>query len=209
MGNNILITGEVLHQKWKRFADLAGVVEDKCLNLSEGWLAHFKTRNGLKQFKCHSQAGSADPEKVERERWHKMSGVKGNKTRLTYTFTANATGSKKLLPMVIGKAYKLQAFGKKTGMQLGFYYSRLYSCPYMYQEWLQQWDQELVAKNHKILLLQDNFLGHIVPDGLQNICVENFEANLTAHVQPMDQGIIQCFKARHCRASFIEHAIDK
>lgn len=68
MGNNILITGEVLHQKWKRFADLAGVVEDECLNLSEGWLAHFKTRNGLKQFKCHSQAGSADPEKVERER---------------------------------------------------------------------------------------------------------------------------------------------
>ena len=31
---------------------------------------------------------------------------------------------------------------------------------------------------------------HIVPEGLQNIRVENFSPNLTAHVQPMDQGII-------------------
>lgn len=32
--------------------------------------------------------------------------------------------------------------------------------------------------------------------------------NLTVHVQPMDQGIIQCFKA-HYWGRFIEHAIDK
>ena len=29
MGDNILITGEVLHQKWKKFANLAVVPEDK------------------------------------------------------------------------------------------------------------------------------------------------------------------------------------
>ena len=57
----------------------------------------------------------------------------------------------------------------------------------LYQEWLQQWDRKLRAENRKILLFQDNFSGHIVPDGLQNICVENFEPNLTAHVQPMDR----------------------
>jgi hypothetical protein len=141
----------------------------------------------------------------------KTSGVKGNKTSLTYAFTANATGSEKLPPIVIGKAYKPRAFGKKTGTQLGFYYrnnAKSWMTSPLYQEWLQQWDRELVAKNRKILLLQDNFSGHIVPDGLQNIRVENFEANLTAHVQPMDQGIIRCFKA-HYRASFIERAIDK
>jgi len=33
---------------------------------------------------------------------------------------------------------------------------------------------------------------HIVPDGLQNIHVENFEPNLTAHVQPMNQGSLSC-----------------
>jgi hypothetical protein len=56
-------------------------------------------------------------------------------------------------------------------------------------------------------LLQDNFSGQIVPDDLTNIQVENFEPNLTAHVQPNDQGIICCFKA-HYRSSFIQHAID-
>jgi hypothetical protein len=70
---------------------------------------------------------------------------------------------------------------------------------HLYQDWIQQWDQELQAKNRKILLLQDNFSGHIVPPNLQNIRVENFEPNLTAHVQPKDQGIIRCFKA-HYRA---------
>ena len=46
------------------------------------------------------------------------------------------------------------------------------------------------VKKQKILLLQDNFSGHIVSPDLQNIWVENFEPNLTAHVQPLDQGII-------------------
>jgi hypothetical protein len=71
----------------------------------------------------------------------------------------------------------------------------------LYQEWIQKWDSELCSKNHKILLLQDNFSGHIVPDGLQNIHVKNFELNLV-HVQPMDQGIIQYFKA-HYHAKYI------
>jgi hypothetical protein len=79
---------------------------------------------------------------------------------------------------------------------------------HLYQDWIQQWDRELQAKGRKILLLQDNFSGHIVPDNLQNIRVENFEPNLTAHVQPNDQGIIQCFKA-HYRARFIQRAVDR
>ena len=44
--------------------------------------------------------------------------------------------------------------------------------------------------SRKILLLQDNFSGYIVPDNLQNIQVENFKPNLTTHVQPKDQGIV-------------------
>ena len=72
----------------------------------------------------------------------------------------------------------------------------------IYQDWLQQWDNELGATQCKIVLLQDNFSGHIIPIGLQNICIINFRLNLTAHVQPMDQGIIWCFKA-HYHAKYI------
>ena len=62
MAENLLLTGEVLCQKWKKFADLAGVLEDECLNLSDGWLSRFKARNSLKQFKHHGEAGSVDQE---------------------------------------------------------------------------------------------------------------------------------------------------
>jgi hypothetical protein len=130
---------------------------------------------------------------------------------LTYAFTANADGSERLPAFVIGKAKKPRAFRNKTGTQLGFYYqnnAKAWMTASLYQEWLEQWDRELGLKNRKILLLQDNFSGHIVPDGLRNIRVENFEPNLTAHVQPMDQGIIRCFKA-HYRAKYIRRAIDR
>ena len=78
----------------------------------------------------------------------------------------------------------------------------------LYQEWLQSWDQQLDQQvlPRKILLLQDNFSAHIVPSGLKNIRVEPFKPNLTAHIQPLDQGIICCFKA-HYRAKYIERAI--
>ena len=124
---------------------------------------------------------------------HKQSGVKGKKVWLTYALTSNADGSEKLPPFVIGKAAWPRAFNKKSGAQLGFYYrnnTKAWMTAHLYQGWIQQWDRELQGKQHKILLLQDNFSGHIVPDNLQNIRVKNFEPNLTAHVQPKDQGII-------------------
>lgn len=101
-------------------------------------------------------------------------------------------------------------FNKKTGAQLGFYYqhnAKAWMTAQLYQDWIQLWDGELGAQNQKILLLQDNFSSHIVPPNLQNNQVKNFKPNLTMHVQPQDQGIIQCFKAHYC-ARFIQWAID-
>jgi hypothetical protein len=141
----------------------------------------------------------------------KQSGVKGKKTRLTYAFTANADGSDKLEAFIIGKAARPRAFQKNSGAQLGFYYrsnAKAWMTAQLYQDWIRQWDKELEKKKRKILLLQDNFSGHIVPPGLKAIHVENFQPNLTAHVQPNDQGIIRCFKA-HYRARFIQRAINR
>jgi hypothetical protein len=141
----------------------------------------------------------------------RSSGTKGNKKRLTYALTANADGSEKLPPFVIGKAARPRAFQKKTGAQLGFYYrnnAKAWMVSKIYQEWLRDWDEKLRQQDRHILLLQDNFSGHIKPDGLTNVHVENFKANLTAHVQPNDAGIIRCFKA-HYRGKFISRAIDR
>ena len=139
-------------------------------------------------------------------------GVRGKKVRLTYAFTSNADGSEKLPPLIIGKAQKPHAFKNKTGTQLGFDYrtnAKAWMTMKIYQEWLLEWNRMLKAKGRHILLLQDNFSGHVPPsEGLTNICVKNFAPNLTAHIQPMDQGIIKSFKA-HYQARYIQHSIDK
>src|SRR3981189_140547 len=139
------------------------------------------------------------------------SGVKGKKNRLTYLFTTNADGSRKLPPLIIGKSQKPRAFKGKTGTQLGFNYrsnAKAWMTATLFQEWLLDWDRELRSEERKILLLQDNFVGHIVPETLTNICVKNFEPNLTAHVQPNDQGIIHCFKAKY-HVHYIQRSIDR
>jgi len=101
----------------------------------------------------------------------KHSGVKGKKIRLTYAFTSNADGSEKLPPFVIGKAAQPQAFNKKTGAQLGFYYrnnAKAWMTAHLYQEWIQQWDHELSESKRKILLIQDNIqYPHSLPNKLK------------------------------------------
>ena len=66
--DGILLTGDVLCQKWLQFADLAGVPTDDRLQLSNGWLAQYKARNGLKEFKCHGKASSVSEQMVKKER---------------------------------------------------------------------------------------------------------------------------------------------
>ena len=138
-------------------------------------------------------------------------GIKGKKNRLTYLIVTNADGSRKLPPLIIGKARKPRCFQKQTGSDLGFYYrnnAKGWMTASLYQEWLLDWDHQLRQEQRNVLLFQDNFAGHIVPDTLTNIHTENFEPNLTSHAQPNDQGIIRCFKA-HYRAKSIERAVDR
>ena len=103
------------------------------------------------------------------------SGIKGKKLRLTYLFMANADGTKKLALLIIGKANKPHAFKNKTGMELGFNYqhnAKVWMTGKLYQEWLLDWDRQLARDGRWILLLHDNFAGHVVPASLTNIHVK-------------------------------------
>ena len=66
--DGLILTGELLCQKWRSFADLAEVPPDDRLVLSEGWLTRLKQRKGLKEMKHHGNAASAHLNTVERER---------------------------------------------------------------------------------------------------------------------------------------------
>lgn len=51
-----------------------------------------------------------------------LSGIKGDKTRLTYGFCVNATGTVKLEPLIIGHSKKPRCFKRKFPKDLGFLY---------------------------------------------------------------------------------------
>jgi len=67
MQEGVHINGEIIQQKWTHFADIEEIPDDERFKLSEGWLMSFKKQCGLKQFKAHGKAGSADPAKVKSE----------------------------------------------------------------------------------------------------------------------------------------------
>jgi hypothetical protein len=70
MSDDIQLNGEILRQKWNRFANMKGVPEDERLTLSDGWLTALKRRCGLQNFKQHGEAGSANCEDIECECEH-------------------------------------------------------------------------------------------------------------------------------------------
>ena len=65
----------------------------------------------------------------------------------------------------------------------------------------------MCLQNRKIVLLIDNFSGHNIEYRPTNIRMEFFAPNMTPFVQPLDAGIIRCFKA-HYRALFCQRALD-
>src|SRR3954453_24062640 len=62
-------------------------------------------------------------------------------------------------------------------------------------------------QNRKVCLTVDNFSGHEFAYQPTNVQLEFFEPNLTSFVQPLDAGIIRCFKA-HYRRAFCHCALD-
>jgi hypothetical protein len=138
-------------------------------------------------------------------------GLKQSKVRLTLAFTTNADGTERLPPLIIGHAKRPRCFQRKTGEQLGFNYhsnSRAWMTGEIFREWLVDWDHCLQQEDRSILLLVDNFAGHNYDTrSITNIRVERFSPNLTAHVQPLDAGIIHCFKSYY-RRHFLRRALD-
>nr|CCA16566.1 PREDICTED: similar to Tigger transposable elementderived protein 6 putative [Albugo laibachii Nc14] len=51
------------------------------------------------------------------------------------------------------------------------------------------------SENRKILLLLDNVFAHHTPETLTHVEIRNLPPNTTAHLQPLDAGIIRNFKS--------------
>jgi DDE superfamily endonuclease len=62
-------------------------------------------------------------------------------------------------------------------------------------------------QNRQVCLTLDNFSRHKIAYEPKNIILEFFKPNLTPFVQPLDVGIIRCFKA-HYHHTFCLHVIE-
>ncbi|KAG0141992.1 hypothetical protein CROQUDRAFT_50955, partial [Cronartium quercuum f. sp. fusiforme G11] len=126
-------------------------------------------------------------------------GLKSSKNRLTFALTCNALGTEKLEPLIIGRYQRLHCFKRRSGSELGllyFFNTKAWMNHMIFQDWIAKLNLKCVAKQRHILLLLDNFTGHLLPPApLTNVRVEFFHPNMTSHLQPLNSGIIQDFKS--------------
>lgn len=64
----------------------------------------------------------------------------------------------------------------------------------IFKTWIKRFDINMKEQNRKILLIQDNFSGHIIDFQLRNIELYYLPPNMTAVLQPLDAGMIHRFK---------------
>lgn len=125
----------------------------------------------------------------------KPSGVKFPKDRITLLFICNMDGSDKKV-FSIGRAKKPHSFrGKQIPIKY-FANQKSWMTSTIWTNILLEFDKELSKQNKKIILFVDNAACHQLNDEctLKNINVKYLPANTTSLIQPLDQGIIHCFK---------------
>ncbi|KAI7948985.1 hypothetical protein MJO29_010650 [Puccinia striiformis f. sp. tritici] len=146
---------------------------------------------------------------IPSERW------RSDQRLLTFGLCVNSDGSQRRPPWIIGKN-SIHPKNLKTKSNThnndhqGFDYSsnpKASLTAEVFIKWMSNWQKELNKQNRKILLILDNNPGHIIEvDLYSNIRVEFISSNISALLQPLDQGIFRVWKA-HYRRLYLERAI--
>jgi hypothetical protein len=79
--------------------------------------------------------------------------------------------------------------------------------PDVENRWFKAFDLKMHGENRQVCLTVDNFSGHEFAYKPTNVLLVFFKPNLTSFIQPLDAGIIRCFKA-HYRRAFCYRALD-
>ncbi|GJE99376.1 DDE-domain-containing protein [Phanerochaete sordida] len=139
-----------------------------------------------------------------------MAGKKASKFRITLGFLVSETGEK-FPPVFIGKYKKPRCFGTIGPNERRFYYQNnktAWMTAVLFEEYIKDLDARFRREERKVLLLLDNFFGHTIDYTPTNIQIEFFEPNMTPFVQPLNAGVIRCFKA-HYRKQFCLRVIEQ
>jgi hypothetical protein len=148
------------------------------------------------------------PDRTLQRLGQKCSGGKVAKDRITVLLCANADGSEKRKPLIIGKYQKPRCFKSVKPQSLGVDYcanKNAWMTGVLFQNWLQAWDAELDRRGRKIALVLDNASSHSRSESYRNIQLIPLVANTTSVCQPMDQGIIRLMKVFYRKWVLGEH----
>ncbi|CAB5376754.1 unnamed protein product [Rhizophagus irregularis] len=228
-----ILSDAILIEKAKLLANELEVPQGT-LQFSNGWLQKFKECNSICQVKLHGEANSADenaitealpllqnkcaeypPDQPDRTLATKqLSERKKSKERLSVALCANADGSHKLPPLIIGKYANPRCFKNVNIGNLPMSYqnnAKAWMLATIFQKWLQEFDYQVGIKHNKqrVLLLLDNCTSHKI----NNLVLENVEIyflppNTTSKLQPMNSGIIMSFK-KHYRHHHIRWILEQ
>lgn len=148
------------------------------------------------------------PDKTLSLKGEKCVGGKLSKERVTTLQCVNMAGEKEKL-LVIGKTHKPRAFKNLNMKSLPVTYKAnrkaWMTCDIM-KEWLQEFDHRMGVQKRKIILFLDNAASHPRDLKLENIEIIFLPPNTTSVSQPLDQGIIKCFKSYY-RTAILKHIL--
>jgi hypothetical protein len=131
-----------------------------------------------------------------------ITGTKKPKDRITIMLACNATGTHKL-PAVFIHKYKnpkcIRNIDKKTLPVWYYWNNSSWMQRSIFQTWIKQVNEQMRRQQRNILLLVDNVSSHQLGENevLSNIRLHFLPPNTTAHLQPIDQGIIHSFKSNY------------
>ena len=134
----------------------------------------------------------------------RLSGRKVNREHLSIALCANADGSYKLKPLIIGKFESPRCFKNIRIQTMPMTYrhnAKAWMITLLFQEWIQDFDRQVGLKHQgqRVLLLLDNCSSHKLAGlTLQYTDVHFLPPNMTSKLQPMDAGIIMSFKRYYC-----------
>jgi len=129
----------------------------------------------------------------------RVTGTKKLKDRVTIMLACNLTGTHKLPAVFIHKyrnPHCIRNIDKKT-LPVSYYWNAsAWMQRSIFKNWITRLNQEMRRRKRHILLLVDNVSTHQLDDSeqLSNIKLHFLPPNTTAHLQPLDQGIIYSFK---------------
>ena len=130
-----------------------------------------------------------------------VAGTKQSKDRVIILFTFNSTGTEKLYSLFIHKYENPRALKNinKNSLPVNYYWNKKsWMQVSIWNDYLKKLDSRMRVQNRNILLLINNTPTHAIYENtnLTNIVIEHLSPNITSHLQPCNQEIINSFKVR-------------